>query len=416
VGCEGFFCLFRNTLEISFEPYWFFTRPEFEDYTATVVNKIPNWTARLAAAKLEAFSIAGCDLSGTFSFTLVLFLLLIVSLALCLNSRDRAKALKAEIRNSIKEKLSEFSIHCTQTVFINLFVVKATGNQKIKMNYTHFYETFVVQHKINIVGWPTTVRFINPSELSDSLPPLLELRDSLIEGSCYFKKLSDREVKDLTDKWKKGVEAGEIEPMQRKVRKDKKTDVTHQAKKTPAAKKRAVKKSAEIIDSDSDDSGDGSAGDESESDNEEEAMMDNAAPSPAVATLPTCRSSHRGIATTTSSINISDAAETPSAVMLPATTSTPSVAENPSTATAPVTETPGASGASSCGGRSPLGDITASANVGPLSAPPSLPLSSSEVSLSGLPAKRAICAPIRYGWDEAADERPAKKRKSSKKN
>jgi hypothetical protein len=33
---------------------------------ASVVNHIPNWTSRLASAKLEAFAIAGCDLSGMF--------------------------------------------------------------------------------------------------------------------------------------------------------------------------------------------------------------------------------------------------------------------------------------------------------------------------------------------------------------
>jgi hypothetical protein len=65
VGFEGFFCVFRSTLEISHRPYWFFTRPEFEGYMATVVNKLPNWTSAQAAAKLEAFAIAGCDVSGT---------------------------------------------------------------------------------------------------------------------------------------------------------------------------------------------------------------------------------------------------------------------------------------------------------------------------------------------------------------
>jgi hypothetical protein len=43
----------------------FFTRPEFEGYMATVMNKLPNWTSKQAAAKLEAFTIAGCDVSGT---------------------------------------------------------------------------------------------------------------------------------------------------------------------------------------------------------------------------------------------------------------------------------------------------------------------------------------------------------------
>jgi hypothetical protein len=44
---------------------------------ASVVNKLPQWTSTQAAAKLEAFAIAGCDVSGI-DLTVSLILSLIV--------------------------------------------------------------------------------------------------------------------------------------------------------------------------------------------------------------------------------------------------------------------------------------------------------------------------------------------------
>jgi hypothetical protein len=67
------------------------------------------------------------------------------------------------------------------------------------MNYSHFYEVIMVPYKISAVSWP--VKFINPSHLSNSLPPLLEFQDCLIEGSCYFKHLSDWEFQELGEKF-----------------------------------------------------------------------------------------------------------------------------------------------------------------------------------------------------------------------
>jgi hypothetical protein len=119
-------------------------------------------------------------------------------------------------------------------------IVKITNNPNIQMNYEHFYEVIGVRYKVDVIGWP--VPFINPSHLSDSLPPLLELRDSLIEGSCSFKRLSEQEVQERAKKFQNGVEAGTVIPMKRKVRKDKKTTQAGiTAEKTAAAKKTAKK-------------------------------------------------------------------------------------------------------------------------------------------------------------------------------
>jgi hypothetical protein len=116
------------------------------------------------------------------------------------------------------------------------------------MNYKHFYEAIGAWYKIDVIGWP--VPFINPSYLSDSLPPLLELWDSLAEGSCFFKILSDWEVQDNIEWFRNGVKEGTIVPIQWKPCKDKKAVSSDAAKTGIAMKKPNTKKSvksAEIV-------------------------------------------------------------------------------------------------------------------------------------------------------------------------
>jgi hypothetical protein len=132
------------------------------------------------------------------------------------------------------------------------------------MNYRYFYEVITVPYKISAVGWP--VKFINPSALSNSLPPLLEFHDSLIEGSCYFKPLSAQEIQELAEKFWKDVDAGDIHLLQQKTRKDKgTTKAKTTAPSTTATTKK--KKSAEVIE-DSDTDNESDTGSDSESDHE----------------------------------------------------------------------------------------------------------------------------------------------------
>jgi hypothetical protein len=122
------------------------------------------------------------------------------------------------------------------------------------MNYVHFYESIGAVYNIDAIGWP--VRFVNPSNLSDSIPPLIEFRDSLIAGTCYFKKLTSREVKDRAETYRAAVNDGRIAPVQRKTRKDKGTKKTAASTTAPpvntvSSGKRGAVKSREVISSDS---------------------------------------------------------------------------------------------------------------------------------------------------------------------
>lgn len=65
-----------------------------------------------------------------------------------------------------------------------------TGNEKVCINYSNFEHEFVVKHVIDVIGW-THERFINPSDMSTSLPPLQKLVAALKDGMCKFIRLSE---------------------------------------------------------------------------------------------------------------------------------------------------------------------------------------------------------------------------------
>jgi hypothetical protein len=312
----------------------------------------------------EAGSLRHCRLRclGYESHRLDLTLPLINILALCVNARDRAKALKAEIRSLVHDKLGK----CLALYLISSpdsFAVAVMKNDKIRMNYEHFYETIGAQYNIDVIGWP--VPFINPSYLSDSLPPLLELRDSLIEGSCFFKSLSDREIQEKAKSFHEGVKAGTIVPMQRKPRKDKKAPGLDTAKPNDTVKKAKTKKgvkSAEIID-DSDDSDEaGSSNSESDDDdgttkapsiNPPRRSSRIAAPPsvPPVASAIPASSNPAPLIPPTDSLSMSTA----SALNPQSSTSPASTAVDPPPLISPVSSSPNP--------RLPLGNITPSVNI-----------------------------------------------------
>jgi hypothetical protein len=120
------------------------------------------------------------------------------------------------------------------------------------MNYAHFYEQIGSVYNIEAVGWPA--RFVNPSDLSNSIPPLVTFRDALIAGICYFRKLTPREARERAATYRAGVSDGTITPLQRKTRKDKGT------KKTNTTGKRAAKSRQIVSDSEDGEDDDGSRG------------------------------------------------------------------------------------------------------------------------------------------------------------
>jgi hypothetical protein len=62
VGIQGFFCVVRSTANFHMEPQWYFTSPELRDYMKLAVRR--QWDIGEVGAKIEAFAIAGCDVSS----------------------------------------------------------------------------------------------------------------------------------------------------------------------------------------------------------------------------------------------------------------------------------------------------------------------------------------------------------------
>ena len=87
------------------------------------------------------------------------------------------------------------------------------------MQYINYDEAIVQRYEVLLEGW-TFDRFVNPSELSTSLPPLQKLLDALNDGSCKFVKLTREQRKDHEKDHRTKVASGEIEVRQRKKRKD----------------------------------------------------------------------------------------------------------------------------------------------------------------------------------------------------
>jgi hypothetical protein len=98
-------------------------------------------------------------------------------------------------------------------------VVEITGNPKAVMQYVNYEEDIVIRYGVVLEGW-THEKFVNPSELSSALPPLQKLVEALKAGTCKFVKLSSAERKKREAERKKKLASGELQPRERKTRKD----------------------------------------------------------------------------------------------------------------------------------------------------------------------------------------------------
>ncbi|KAJ3514614.1 hypothetical protein NLJ89_g2284 [Agrocybe chaxingu] len=188
VGIEGFFCVVRNTPDYHMDPIWYFTLRAMKEYMPVAVPVKKGWDYGYVGTKLEAFAIAGCDPVG-----------------LHRTSKQKADDMKRQIRDKIGQML-----------------VEITKNEQATMQYVNYEELIVQRYGVELVGW-TYEKFVNPSELSTSLPALRELLDAINSGECRFAKLSPLAVKARHIEYQKKVDEGLIPVKTRKQRKDKGT-------------------------------------------------------------------------------------------------------------------------------------------------------------------------------------------------
>jgi hypothetical protein len=93
------------------------------------------------------------------------------------------------------------------------------GNVKAVMNYCHYEEDIVLRYGVVLKGW-TYDKFVNPSKLSTSIPPLTKLYDVLKSGVCKFIKLMLAEKKEHEVTYQAKLKVGEVQGKKQKVRSD----------------------------------------------------------------------------------------------------------------------------------------------------------------------------------------------------
>ncbi|THG93298.1 hypothetical protein EW026_g7903 [Hermanssonia centrifuga] len=185
VGIQALFCVVRSSSNFAMKPRWYFTSPDLERYLEIAVRK--KFEAKQVGALMEAYAVAGGSVASVLR-----------------TSKMKADWFKALIRDKVTELLVEIS-----------------GNEHANMQYLNYERDIVQKYHIKMVGW-THEKFVNVSELGNSLEPLEKLWNALKNGTCKFVKISSTEVATRQERTRQAVVAGEVAaPKQRKIRKDK---------------------------------------------------------------------------------------------------------------------------------------------------------------------------------------------------
>ncbi|KAI0366035.1 hypothetical protein BV20DRAFT_1056039 [Pilatotrama ljubarskyi] len=166
VGIDGFYCLFRNTADYQMKSRWFFTNPKIAEFLSGACRKFDPATIGVLA---EAFAIAGSDYLP----------------------QEKAAQLKREIIDMISRALIEI-----------------TGDENAVMSYVFYTRDIQIKYGITLENWKHP-EWVCPSDLSNAIAPLVQLRDDLADGKCKFVKLTPTQLEDIKAKYARMVEMGE---------------------------------------------------------------------------------------------------------------------------------------------------------------------------------------------------------------
>jgi hypothetical protein len=95
----------------------------------------------------------------------------------------------------------------------------ATNNKKVKMNYVNYKTSIIQQMGVCLVGWPKSVKFVNPSQIGTVLK-IHTLCDNLKSGACHWVKLTKVQLDAHCADMEERREQGETVGKQRKKRSD----------------------------------------------------------------------------------------------------------------------------------------------------------------------------------------------------
>jgi hypothetical protein len=95
-----------------------------------------------------------------------------------------------------------------------------TKYKKIAMNYKNYDVGIVECYKVILKGWPSKLRFCNPSEIG-TVDDIRTLRNALKNGECIWVAMSNREHEEHGKTLKLRQDAGEVVVRKRKTCSDK---------------------------------------------------------------------------------------------------------------------------------------------------------------------------------------------------
>ena len=92
--------------------------------------------------------------------------------------------------------------------------------KNVGMCYVKYDQNIVAKHKVELVGWPASVKFANPSEISN-VDDIRKLHHALNIGECKWIVQSQGQQAAYAEKITRKVAAGELVVKKRKQRSDK---------------------------------------------------------------------------------------------------------------------------------------------------------------------------------------------------
>ena len=92
--------------------------------------------------------------------------------------------------------------------------------KNVGMCYRKYDQNIVTRHKVELVGWPTSINFANPSEIGN-VDDIRKLRQALMVRECKWIVQSRGQQAAYAEKVARKAAAGEQVPKKRKQRSDK---------------------------------------------------------------------------------------------------------------------------------------------------------------------------------------------------
>ncbi|TFY53927.1 hypothetical protein EVG20_g9913 [Dentipellis fragilis] len=143
----------------------------------------------------------------------------------CVEDNRRAVLTDWEEEHKEEHKCARQSIPSTLSqgllVLVSLAAALATGDPKAKMSWLHYWTDIVIDRKVDVVGWPDDVPFLEPSKASIALHCLKALVTGWARGKIRFESITKEQYVAKSIQRQADIAAGRVvEPPPRAPRAD----------------------------------------------------------------------------------------------------------------------------------------------------------------------------------------------------